>query len=258
MSLLNGLFKFRALSEEEAVKPFLAHLEDLRHMLFKMIATVMVGVIVAFTFHTKLLLFLQKPLHDIDPKLSENLQVLGIMDPFTIVIKLSFYAGIVVTFPILLFFVAQFVMPALTAREKKIVIPVIVVGFTLFLTGVAFAYYFILPKTLAFFFQFSAENGFRQTPTATNYFSFVAQMCLALGAAAEMPVVILALNFLGILSHNLMRRTRTFAIPLLTMLAIVIAPTPDPFTMLAISLPMYALYEVCIWLTWLVDRRRVR
>jgi len=256
MSLLKGLFKFRELSNEEAVKPFLEHLEDLRVMLIKMIATVIAGVIVCFAFHTPLLAVLQKPLHDIDPKLVTNLQVLGIMEPFTIVLKLSFYAGIVLTFPLLLFFIAQFVLPALTAKEKKIILPVIGAGFLLFLTGVAFAYWFILPKTLEFFFQFSADNGFRQTPTATNYFSFVAQMCIGLGLAFEMPLVILTLNFLGILSHTLMRRTRTFAIPLLLILATLIAPTPDPFTMLAIATPMYLLYEACIWLTWLLERKK--
>jgi sec-independent protein translocase protein TatC len=256
MSLLKGLFNFRALADDEAVKPFLSHLEDLRWMLVKMALTIVAGVVVTFSFHTQLLIFLQRPLHEIAPDIASNLQVLGIMDVFSIILKLSFYAGIVLTFPILLFYIAQFVMPALTKREKKIVFPIIAVGFFLFLAGVCFAYYFILPKTLAFFFQLSKDNGFRTIPTATNYFSFVAQMCLALGAAFEMPVVIFALNFLGVLSHDLMRRTRVFAIPLLLVLATVIAPTPDPFTMLSIAVPMYCIYELSIWITWFTDRRR--
>lgn len=258
MSLLRNIFKFRETSETDSVKPFLEHLEDLRWTLIKMAIALVVGMVMAFSFRVELMRLLQKPLHDIDPELVNTLQVLGILDPFLISLKLAFYAGIVITFPFLAFFAAQFIVPALTAKEKKLVLPIIGAGFVLFGLGVAFSYHYVLPQTLKFFFQFSKELELTQRPTAVAYFSFVTQLSIGLGAAFELPLVVLALNYLGFLGFETMRRTRIYAIPILFVLAAIIAPTPDPFTLFAVGGPMCLLYEGCIWLVWGMDRMRRR
>jgi sec-independent protein translocase protein TatC len=252
---LQRLFKFRE-SGDEAVKPFLDHLEDLRWTLIKMALALAAAMVIAFGFRGTLMRLLQRPLHDIDPALVTNLQVLGILDPLVISLKLAFYAGLVFAFPALLLFAGQFVMPALEPREKKLLLPVVAGGFLLFLSGVSFAYFYVLPQTLSFFLQFSKDMQLVQRPTAVSYFSFVTQMCVALGLAFEMPVVVVALNALGFLSYKTMRRTRIYAIPIVLVFAAVIAPTPDPFTLFAIGLPMCLLYEACIWIAWLLERRR--
>jgi sec-independent protein translocase protein TatC len=256
MSLLTQLFKLREDPKSEVVKPFLEHLEDLRWMLIKSVITLIVGMMLCFGFRGELVRVLQKPLRDIDPGLVSNLQVFGIMDSLLISFKLAFYAGIVVTFPLLLFFIAQFVMPALTFKERKFLIPGILIGFILFGIGVCVSYFFVLPHTLEFCYKDARSLDWTLRPPASYYFSFVTNMTLALGLAFELPVVVMALNYLGFLSVATMRRTRLYAIPLLFVLAAVIAPTPDPFTLFAFAAPLCLLYESCIWLAWMIERRR--
>lgn len=256
MSFIRKFFQFRETPDPTSVKPFLEHLEDLRWTLMKMAGALVIGMIIAFSFRVQIMHVLQSPLRDIDPELVNSLQVLGIMDPLVISLKLAFYAGIIITFPFLIYFLAQFVVPALTTSEKKLVIPVILGGFLLFAGGVCFSYFYVLPQTLRFFFGFSAELELVQRPTAVSYFSFVSHMSISLGAAFELPLVVLALNYLGFLGFEKMRQTRIFAIPILFVLAAVIAPTPDPFTLFAVAIPMCLLYEACIWLIFLMERAR--
>lgn len=256
---IQGIFKFREGEENpEAVKPFLDHLEDLRWTLVKIAITLVAGMGVAFLFRTPLVEIIQRPLRQVDPHAVERLQVLSVTDPLMIVIELSFYAGIVITFPLILFFLAQFILPALTAREQKIVLPGIAVSFGLFATGVLFCYLWILPQTLGFFFGFAKSLEWKPMWQVRDYFAFVTQMTLAFGLCFELPVVVLLLVFLRVLTSAFLRRTRPFAIVLILCLAVVVAPTPDVITFLSLGVPMCLLYEICIWLGVAVERWRLK
>lgn len=225
-------------------------------MLIKMVITLMLGMMVSFFFRTDLVRVLQKPLRDIDPSLVANLQIFGVMDSLLISMKLAFYAGIVVTFPLLLFYLAEFVLPALTLKEKKFILPGILFGFGLFAIGVGVSYFLVLPHTLEFCFKDAKAMDWTLRPPATYYFSFVTNMTLALGLAFELPIVVICLNYLGFLSVATMRKTRIYAVPALFTLAAIIAPTPDPFTLFAFGIPLCLLYEACIWIAWLMERKR--
>jgi len=255
MPSLDKIFKFREGEKNpEAVKPFLEHLEDLRWMLVKMAVTLALGMAVSFAFHRPLVELVQHPLDAVDPTLISKLQVLSVTDPVVIVFEVSFYAGIVLTFPILLYYVAQFVLPALTDRERKVVLPVILASFVLFGTGVLFCYFFVLPQTLHFFFGFATSMEWTPRWQVRDYFAFVTQVTLAFGLAFELPMVVLALVYLRVLTAAFLRRTRPFAYVIVLVLAMIIAPTPDPITFLSLGVPMCALYEACIWLGWLLER----
>jgi len=259
MFKLEKIFQFReGEGNPDAVKPFLDHLEDLRWMLVKMALTLGGGMLVAFCFHTPLIELVQRPLWKLDPNLPAKLQVLSVTDPMIIVFEVSFYAGIVITFPILLFFIAQFVLPALTPRERKIVVPVIVSSFVLFMVGVLFCYFWVLPQTLAFFFGFARSLQWAPTWQVREYFGFVTQITLAFGLAFELPIVVVMLVYLRVLTSAFLRRTRPFAIVIVLCLAALIAPTPDPVTFLSLGVPMCLLYEGCIWLGWFVERARLK
>jgi len=259
MPRLDKIFKFREGEENpEAVKPFLDHLEDLRWMLVKIALTLVIGMGVAFAFRGPLVAVVQHPLYQVDPKAVDRLQVLSVTDPLVIIFEVSFYAGIVITFPILLFFVAQFVLPALTFRERKIVLPAIAVSFGLFGVGVLFCYTCVLPQTLHFFFGFATSLDWKPTWQVRDYFAFVTQITLAFGLAFELPIVVLLLVYLRVLTCGFLRRTRPFAIVIILCLAMVIAPTPDVVTFLSLGLPMCLLYEICIWLGWFVERARLK
>ena len=133
---LRDIFAFRDPPESETSKPFLEHLEDLRWTIVKMAIVLIVAMFLCFAFRQRLVLILQRPLSEVGGQIGA-LRALGITDSITISFHLAFYAGIVISFPLLLYFLAQFVLPALTAVEKRFLFPAIVVSFGLFLTGVA-------------------------------------------------------------------------------------------------------------------------
>src|SRR6185503_400716 len=125
---LRDIFKFRDLPESETSKPFLEHLEDLRWTIVKMAITLLCAMVLCFFFRGALVQIMQRPLREIDQSLG-TLRAMGITDSFTISFRLAFYAGIIISFPILLYFLAEFVLPALTAMEKRFLFPAIFVSF---------------------------------------------------------------------------------------------------------------------------------
>jgi len=256
MALLDRLFRLR--EETDVSKPFLQHLEELRSMLLKMAFTIVVCMSGSLYFQKDLVVLLEHPLAKIDPSAISKLQNLGVADPLTITFSLAFYAGFVFAFPLLLYFFAQFVVPALTRKEKKIIFPAIAVGFGLFLTGVALCYFFILPQTLGFFYNYSKSLNLSPAWTVREYFSFVTQMMIAFGAAFELPVAVVVLVYLEFVSFKLLNNTRPYAYVLVLTLAAIIAPTPDPISFLSLGLPMCLLYEGCIWIAYLLEKRRPR
>jgi sec-independent protein translocase protein TatC len=209
-----------------------------------------------FCFRTQLVAILMHPLHVVDPAI--HLTTLKVTDSFTISLQIAFYAGIVLSFPLLLYFLAQFVMPALTARERKLLLPAIGIGFGLFLTGVFFSYFVILPKAIAWFWHDTQSMQFGAQWTAPFYFTFVTQITLAFGAAFELPVVVLVLVHLGLLTFNFLHRTRAYAIIVILIIDMLIAPSPDLITFLSLGVPMCMLYEACIWLAWVMEKRRAK
>jgi sec-independent protein translocase protein TatC len=251
---LRDIFKFRDLPESETSKPFLEHLEDLRWTIVKMAITLLAAMIVCFAFRSTLVRVLQAPLRDVGSQIG-TLKALGITDSIVISFHLAFYAGIVLSFPLLLYFVAEFVLPALTAVEKRFLLPAIGVSFALFLLGVIVCYFWLLPKAILFFFRDTESLGWEPTWTVQQYYSFVTRFTLAFGLAFELPIVVLALVQFGLITYKFMARTRAYAVVLILILATIITPTPDILTLIALALPMCLLYESCIWIAWLMERR---
>jgi sec-independent protein translocase protein TatC len=254
---LQDIFKFRDLPESETSKPFLEHLEDLRWTIVKIAMTLGIAMIVCFAFRSSLVRVLQAPLRDVGSQIG-TLKALGITDSIVISFHLAFYAGIVLSFPLLLYFLAEFVLPALTAVERRFLFPAIAVSFALFLLGVFLCYFWLLPKTILFFFRDTESLGWAPTWTVQQYYSFVTRFTLGFGLAFELPVVVLALVRFGLITYKFMARTRPYAVVLIFIMATIITPTPDILTLVAMALPMCLLYESCIWMAWLMERRRLK
>jgi len=254
---LHNVFKFRELPESESSKPFLEHLEDLRWTIVKMALTLAVAMIGCFAFRGSLVRHLQAPLQTVDPE-AQTLRALGITDSITVSFHLAFYAGIVISFPLLLYFLAEFVLPALTIVEKRLLFPAIGVSFGLFLLGVTVCYFWLLPKTILFFFRDTQSLGWVPSWTVQQYYSFVTRFTIGFGLAFELPVVVLALVRFGLITYGFMARTRPYAVVLIFVLATIITPTPDILTLVAMALPMVLLYESCIWIAWGMERRQKR
>ena len=249
--------KLKKNAEEE--KPFLEHLEDLRGTLFKILITLGVVTISTFVFNKPLLKMVQLPLYMADiPEEARQLQTLGAVEGMMLAIKVSFFSGIILSFPLLLFFIGEFVMPGLKDNEKKLILPSLTVGALLFATGLSFAYFVVIPMALEFFYNFSIERGWGYDLRAGYYYSFAVQMTLVFGLSFELPVVVMALVKLEILSHRVMRNTRSTAIVIMVIASAVITPTTDVFTLSLLAGPLIILYEICIWMAWWLEKKRER
>jgi len=171
--------------------------------------------------------------------------------------KLAFLAGILLALPLLLFFILQFVLPGLHDNERKAMWPALAIGSGLFLCGVFFAYFLVLPRALTFFADWSAKIGVVNEWRIGEYIKFATNFTLLFGVAFELPVVVMLFVKLGLLSYDMMAKTRRYAIVAIFVLAAFITPTPDAMTLTLMAMPMIFLYECCIWLAWL-DRKKQR
>ena len=187
-----------------------------------------------------------------------NLNMMSALRPtegFMLSMKLSFVAGIVVSFPLLLLFILQFILPGLHSHEKRVLWPSMIIGFGLFLAGSAFAYYLVLPKALLFFYTWSGDMGISNDWRIGEYISFATQFTLLFGASFELPVVVMVFVKLGLLTYDTMSRTRSYAILAIFVAAAILTPTPDIPTMLLMATPMIVLYEICIWLAYFDQKK---
>ena len=247
------LFEFR--NRGDTPKPFLSHIEDLRFTIVKVAIALVGGMVLCFAFRDKIAAFIQHPLAQIDPNRAANLQSLGVADSFTISLELSFYGGIVIAFPLIVIFLAEFLLPALTPKEKRMLLPAATIGSGLFLAGAAFSYFVVLPQALAFFFNDARAMNWQPTWTVREYYSFTTQFIIAFGLSFELPLVVLLLVKLGFVDHTQLRQARAFAVVIIFVFAAIITPTSDIVTLLLMGGPMCLLYELCIGIAWLMRDR---
>jgi len=189
-----------------------------------------------------------------------NLNMMSALKPtegFMLSMKLSFVAGIVVSFPLLLLYILQFILPGLHSHEKRVLWPSMTIGFGLFIAGSAFAYYLVLPKALMFFYTWSGDMGISNDWRIGEYISFATQFTLLFGVSFELPVVVMVFVKLGLLTYDTMSKTRSYAILAIFVAAAILTPTPDIPTMLLMATPMIILYEICIWLAYF-DQKKTR
>ncbi|HLB32675.1 MAG TPA: twin-arginine translocase subunit TatC [Chthoniobacterales bacterium] len=250
------IFSFRETEDEP--RPFVEHLDDLRCVMIKVAITLVVAMFGCFFFRDFLAFVIQWPLIKLDPARAGNLQSLGVADSMTISLELAFYAGMIISFPILIFFLAQFLFPALNKAEKRIIFPLAFLSFFLFLFGINFGYWAVLPGTLDFFFKDAKAMHWAPLWTVREYYSFTTQFLIAFGLAFEMPIIVLALVKLGFLTAATLRKTRSIAIVTIFGIAAFITPSPDLMTYLLMGGPMVLLYEVCIFLARWVEPKTER
>ena len=233
------------------------HLRELRNRLGISLLALLVGVVVAFIFWEPIYSFLAQPY--CDTKQGEEdcrLNAFGIFDQFFVRLKVSFIAGGVLTAPVWLYQLGAFITPALHRREKKYAAAFLAAGLVLFSIGCVFAY---LTVSRGLDFLLSVGGGEVVTLLSIqSYLSFVTLMLLAFGVAFLFPVVITFLNLTGILSTDRMRSSRRAMFFGIFAASALITPSQDPFTFMAMAIPLCFLYEGCILIGRLRDRARRR
>jgi len=192
----------------------------------------------------------------VPPRQAKKPVTLGVGEPFTQTIKLAGYAALLLAMPLILYQLYAFLLPAFSPREKQVAVPLMLAVPFLFIGGVCFAYFAVLPSAVDFLQNFN-DDEYDILLQARDYYKFAITVLIAMGLAFQVPIAILAVTRVGIVSVERLRRTRRYAIVVIAVLAMLL-PGQDPVTMLMIMAPMYLLYEGSILLAALLDRRAER
>jgi sec-independent protein translocase protein TatC len=180
---------------------------------------------------------------------------LGPADAFMTAFHVAVYAGIAIASPFIFYFISQFVFPALKMNEKKYIYRGLGFGFGLFLTGVTFCYFALMPVALAASQAYSNWMGFRVTMwKAEEYIGFICKFMLGMGLGFEMPVVILVLVKLGILNYQMLKKARPYMIVINFVLGAVLT-TPEVVTQVLMALPLQILFEISVWIAWYWEKQ---
>jgi sec-independent protein translocase protein TatC len=237
---------------------FFEHLADLRTRLIHSVAAIVIGTFAGVGVSKYVMDFVAKPmikaLHD--AHLDEHLYIthpVGYLNQF---ITIGIYIGLVIASPYVLYQVWLFIAPGLYKHERKAVAGFVISSVGLFLAGIAFAYYLILPYLLHFLVTFSADGPFTLWINQAEYFDFLFVVMLGIGVVFELPILIFFLALFNIVTPQSLWKHKRYAILIIAIIAAIITPTPDATTMLIFMAPMIGLYLLGIGVAWLVVRKK--
>ena len=224
------------------------HLDEFRSRLIIALFAIIPIFIVTFVFHERIMEWLTGPLPN-----DKKLVTLGVTEPFTTSVKVSFIAAIAIALPILLWQAWAFLAPAVEPHFERVILVFVLMAMTLFVCGVLFMYYLVLPRALDFLTSYD-DNIYDIQIRASYYYSFAALTLLAGGLAFLMPIFVLALVRLRVLTSDRLRKNRRIAYVILLVFAILL-PTVDPISLAFETIPLLVLYEMSVWLSVLMERR---
>jgi len=234
-------------------QPFLAHLEELRGRLIVCAIAIGIGFVISYIFAKRLFSYLILPLTKVLPDDSQ-LIFTNLPEMFIAYIKVALVAGIILAIPIIFYQLWMFLAPALYQKEKKYIIPFVLFSTILFVTGSLFGYFVVFPYGFKFFVSFATEE-IQALPSVKQYFSFAIRLLLAFGLVFEMPIVVLFMTKIGLITPESMKKFRKFAILCSFILSAILTP-PDVATQLMMALPIIILYELSIFLSKAIYRKK--
>jgi sec-independent protein translocase protein TatC len=241
--------------------PLVEHLRELRSRLTRAVLAIAVFTILGLVFYAPILNFLTHPYNEMRPLLEREgidtqLIITGVGGAFQYQLKISLVFGLLASSPFWLWQIWAFVLPALHRHEKRWALLLAGTGAPLFIGGAALAYV-VLPKAMEILIGF-VPDGFGSLVTGAEYFDFIVKMMLVFGVAAEIPLVVVLLNRLGLVSAKQLASARPWTIIGIFVFAAIATPTTDPLTMLFLAVPMTILYLISEVIAKLTDRKRGR
>lgn len=237
-------------TEEQARASFWDHIEALRMHLFRMLIVLAVGVGISFYFAVQLMEYLAVPVGGL-----EKLQAIQVTEEIGVFMRVALASGIALMLPYIAFEIWLFAAPGLTSREKKNTLIGIPLATILFLSGMAFTFYVLIPAALPFLGGFT---DIAQNWTAGEYFGFITGLMIWIGVFFEFPLVIYLLTSIGIVQPSILAKQWRLAIVIIAILAATVTPTIDPVNMGLVMLPMSFLYFVSIGLSYVAYAGRRR
>ena len=235
----------------ETGAPIMAHLEELRSRIFKAGLAVIAGAIVAFIFRDWIFDLLVAPYEAVVQ--DRNLVFFRPTEAFSLFMRIALFGGFILASPVVIYQLWRFTSPALTRREKKWVIPIVMVLVLLFLSGIAFGYW-SLQRGLVFLLDFGSDQ-IDPTIGGSHYLSFALRFLLVFGFSYEFPVFLFAAAAMGVVDWRTLARGRRWAVLAIVTIGAVVTPSGDPLTLLLLSVPLYILYELDIWLIRFLIRK---
>ncbi len=240
--------------ENNKEMPFLSHLEELRWRLLKSIIAVFVMVFVSFPFTNQLLEILTYPNQNManPPKLIFLHPTGMLLVRFGIAIA----AGIILALPVIFYQFWKFVSPGLLPHEKRYIWPIIIFSTVCFLIGIVFAYFVMLPFMLPFLYSLGTE-AIRPTININDYIAFVGRIIIVSGIIFELPAMSYFLTKIGILRPHYLKKYRRYAVVVVFILAAILTP-PDPGSQLMMAAPLLLLYEISVWISVIVYKKKAK
>jgi sec-independent protein translocase protein TatC len=217
------------------------HLDELRTRIIISIVAFSVAFALCFWQNSRLLDIANGPLPGDRTPIT-----FGVAEPFTTTVTISAYAALVLSLPVILYQAYAFVLPALTTREKRVVVPFLIMVPALFVAGVVFGYFVVLPAATKFLLNFN-DNQFNIQVRARDYYSFFTLTLAVMGLIFQLPIGILAITRLGIVTPEQLSQNRRYAYVILLIIAMLL-PGTDPVTMLIEAVPLIVLYEASLLL----------
>ena len=232
---------------------FLEHFQELRRRL----SHALMGLIVAFgvaTFYlNEIMSFLVAPYFRYLPKGQQSLAYTEITEVFFLYMKVAAVVAVFLAAPWVFYQLWLFIAPGLRAREKRLAFPFIVATSAFFMAGMAFCYFYVLPYTFKFFFDFN--KGFTNVVTVSYFWDFEVKFLLGMGLVFETPILILFLTRLGIVSTGFLVRKFKWAILIAFIIAAIITPSGDPVNQTIVAVPIIALYAIGVAISWIFRKR---
>ena len=228
----------------EARMPILEHLQELRRRLFIGALAIVIGAVVGFIFRDWLLDLIVDPYERASDQ--TGLAVFEVGEAFSVSMKVALFGGVVLASPVWLYEIWAFITPALSKREKRWVIPIIITLVILFIAGVTFAYW-TMERALTWLLEF---GGDRLEPVigASRYLNFAFRYLLVFGVAFLFPVFVFTAAAMGAAGSKQLKKGRRWAVLIIVTVGAILTPTGDPLTLILLSTPLYLLYEITIWL----------
>ncbi len=231
---------YKKLSADDK-QTLLEHLGELRKSLIISVVSIMVASVASYAYSEQLLNIVTMPLRAIN----QQLIVTGVTEAFFVKLQLSILAGFIIAFPIVAWSIWRFFKPALYPHERKYIYILFPVSIILFVSGVLFAYFGILPLVLRFFVYIAGES-LQTMFKVDQYVSFVMSFSIPFGIVFELPVLTFFLTKIGVVKPQMLSKNRKYAILFIVIVAGVLTPGPDPISQVMMAVPVYLLYEVSI------------
>ena len=238
-------------SIDELKLPWTDHWDALRRMAMRCGGVLFLMCVLVAVFLPQVAKLLLLPLHTAlsdKPELLHGLVTTSPMGVFGVLIELCLLGGLGLSLPFMVYFLSQFIAPALTSREKRFLWPAMIGALGLFLLGASVSYFWILPTSLQVAIGFNDLLGFELIWSAPHYYGLVVWMTLGIGLCFEFPLVLMLLVGLQVISVDTLRTYRRHSLILILILAAIITPGGDPLTLFLLAAPLYGLFELTLWL----------